>query len=93
MALTIQTLPIVKALRGSIRGEVLDDTVSRGIYATDASMYQMWPLVVVVPKDREDVIEAIRLCAEHHLPILPRAGGTSFNWSNGGPSGCGTGCV
>ncbi|MEI6066110.1 MAG: FAD-linked oxidase C-terminal domain-containing protein [Methylococcaceae bacterium] len=48
------------------------------LYATDASMYQMQPLAVVVPVDRADVLKAIRYCAEQKLPLLARGGGTSL---------------
>lgn len=50
----------------------------RGLYATDASMYQMQPLAVVVPVDRDDTLRAIRQCAEQKLPLLARGGGTSL---------------
>lgn len=66
------------ALRTGIRGEVRFDAVSRGLYATDASIYQIDPIAVVVPKDRDDVIHAMRVAAERGLRILPRGGGTSL---------------
>lgn len=75
---TMTSDPLIRALRARLRGEVLDDPVSRGIYATDASMYQMMPRAVAVPRDRKDLVEAVRICAEHSAPILPRAGGTSL---------------
>ena len=61
-----------------IRGDVLIDDVSRGIYATDASNYQIRPVAVVVPRDRDDVRAAVRIAAEHGVSILPRGGGTSL---------------
>lgn len=66
------------ALRTGIRGEVRFDDVSRGLYATDASIYQIDPIAVVVAKDRDDVIHAMRVAAERGLRILPRGGGTSL---------------
>ena len=50
----------------------------RGIYATDASMYQVVPSVIVAPKSENDVIEAIRLATEYQISILARGGGTSL---------------
>lgn len=61
-----------------IRGGILADPVSLGLYATDASMYQMQPLAVVAPLDRNDTLRAIRFCAEQGLPLLARGGGTSL---------------
>ncbi len=68
----------VEALRRQIAGDVFADEVSRGIYSTDASIYQIFPRVVVVPRHREDVLAAVRLARVHAVPILPRGGGTSL---------------
>jgi FAD/FMN-containing dehydrogenase len=64
-------------LRRELRGEVLFDRFSRGRYSTDASIYQIEPLGVVVPKDREDVAAALQIAREEGVPVLPRGGGTS----------------
>ena len=65
-------------LKKNIRGEVYLDQMSLGMYSTDASLYQIDPLAVVVPKDEEDVKTAIAIAGDHNLPILPRGGGTSL---------------
>jgi FAD/FMN-containing dehydrogenase len=64
-------------LRREIRGEVLLDAFSRGRYATDASIYQIEPLGVVMPQSREDAAAAIAIACEEGVPVLPRGGGTS----------------
>src|SRR6266851_7676823 len=64
-------------LRREIQGEVLFDAFSRGRYSTDASIYQIEPLGVVVPKSREDAAAAIAIAREEEVPVLPRGGGTS----------------
>ncbi len=64
-------------LRRELRGEVLFDAFSRGRYATDASIYQIEPLGVVVPHDREDAAAAIAIAREEGVPVLPRGAGTS----------------
>src|SRR5437016_9860046 len=64
-------------LRRETRGEVLFDAFSRGRYATDASIYQIEPLGVVVPKSRVDAAAAIAIAREEGVPVLPRGGGTS----------------
>ncbi len=65
-------------LRHRIRGDVLFDDVTRGIYATDASNYQILPVAVVVPAGEEDVRAAVEVAGRHGVPILPRGGGTSL---------------
>jgi len=65
------------ALREALRGEVRFDKVSRALYSTDASVYQIFPLGVVVPMDRDDVIAAVRMAARFRCPITMRGGGTS----------------
>ena len=56
---------------------MLFDGASRGRYATDASIYQIEPIGVVVPHDEADVVRAIQIAADEGIPILPRGGGTS----------------
>ena len=68
---------LAQRLRRVLRGEVLFDAFSRGRYATDASIYQVDPVGVVIPADEADVVAAIDLAAEMRVPILPRGAGTS----------------
>ena len=49
------TLPFIDKLKNKIKGEVLSDDYSLGMYSTDASFYQIRPLAVVLPMDNEDV--------------------------------------
>ena len=64
-------------LRREVRGEVLFDAASRGRYSTDASIYQIEPVGVVVPQTEEDARITIQIAADQGVPILPRGGGTS----------------
>jgi FAD/FMN-containing dehydrogenase/Fe-S oxidoreductase len=65
-------------LRARLSGEVRFDRVSRMLYSTDASNYQIEPVGVVVPKTTDDLIGAVELAASHGVPILPRGGGSSL---------------
>jgi FAD/FMN-containing dehydrogenase len=65
------------ALLNQIRGEVRFDPVTCALYSTDASIYQIKPLGVVLPKTRDDIITTVQLCAEHDVPLIARGGGTS----------------
>jgi len=64
-------------LRRETAGEVLFAAGDRGRYATDASIYQMEPVGVLVPRTIADVEAAMALCREEGIPVLPRGGGTS----------------
>ncbi len=68
----------MQALRKAVQGDVLADDVSRVLYSTDASIYQLKPLGVLIPRTIDDVQTAIALAAEHQVPVLPRGGGTSL---------------
>jgi len=68
---------LAQRLRRETQGEVLFDTASRGRYATDASIYQIMPIGVFVPKTAEDIASAIGIARELKAPLLPRGGGTS----------------
>jgi FAD/FMN-containing dehydrogenase/Fe-S oxidoreductase len=65
-------------LRRAVRGDVLFDPASRGLYAQDASNYWQVPLGVVLPRSIDDAIAAIAVCREHGVPIVSRAGGTAL---------------
>src|SRR5271166_1261501 len=72
-----QESAVAARLRKEVRGEVLFDAFSRGRYSTDASIYQIMPIGVVVPRTEEDAVCALQIAAEAGVPILPRGGGTS----------------
>ena len=65
-------------LRLHCAAEVLDDKVSLGVYSTDASVYQIMPICIVLPKTEAEVISAVRIAVDHGISILPRGGGTSL---------------
>jgi FAD/FMN-containing dehydrogenase/Fe-S oxidoreductase len=64
-------------LRRETRGEVLFSRADRGRYATDASIYQIEPVGVLVPRTIEDVATAMAIARESGVPVLARGGGTS----------------
>ena len=64
-------------LRRETEGEVLFGAGDRGRYATDASIYQIEPVGVLVPRRIEDVEAAMAICREEGVPVLPRGAGTS----------------
>ncbi len=68
---------LARKLSREIRGEVLFGRADRGRYATDASIYQVEPLGVIVPETIEDVSAAMAIAREAGIPVLPRGGGTS----------------
>ena len=68
---------LARRLSREIRGEVLFDRASRGRYATDASIYQVEPLGVIIPKSIDDVAAALAIAREAGIPVLARGGGTS----------------
>src|SRR4029078_5163205 len=65
------------ALSTQIAGEVRFDRISQALYSTDASVYQILPLGVVIPKTRDDVIRTVDVCRQFGASITARGGGTS----------------
>ena len=65
-------------LRKRVSGEVRFDAVSRVLYSTDASIYQMEPVGVVIPRGVEDVLAVVEVASANRVPVLPRCGGTSL---------------
>src|SRR3954470_23257366 len=69
--------PLATRLKREMRGEVLFDAASRGRYSTDASIYQIEPVGVVIPETPEDAVTAFRIAIDAGVPVLPRGAGTS----------------
>jgi FAD/FMN-containing dehydrogenase/Fe-S oxidoreductase len=65
-------------LRRVVEGDVRFDTYSRLLYSTDASMYQVEPIGVVIPRHADDVQAALKVANRWNVPVLPRGGGTSL---------------
>jgi FAD/FMN-containing dehydrogenase/Fe-S oxidoreductase len=65
-------------LRPLIKGEVLDDRVTRLLYSTDGSIYKLVPAVVVCPRDAEDVLRLVVFSQETGIPLSPRGAGTGL---------------
>lgn len=63
-------------LKGLIRGDLLWDELSRVLYSTDASIFQVEPIGVVVPRDEEDVQALVRYAGENRIPLIPRGAGS-----------------
>ena len=66
------------ALRRVVRGSVRFDQGSRLLYSTDASMYQVEPIGIVIPRHADDVRATVQVAREQQVALLPRGGGTSL---------------
>jgi FAD/FMN-containing dehydrogenase/Fe-S oxidoreductase len=65
-------------LKKRFTGDLRFDTASKILYSTDASMYQIEPLGVAIPKTQDDLQFAVELAAKYRVPILPRGAGSSL---------------
>ncbi|HEX7927710.1 MAG TPA: FAD-linked oxidase C-terminal domain-containing protein [bacterium] len=65
-------------LKKHVQGAVRFDKVTRQLYSTDASMYQIDPIGVVFPKHEDDLQAVVEVAAKHNVPVLPRGGGTAL---------------
>jgi FAD/FMN-containing dehydrogenase/Fe-S oxidoreductase len=68
---------LAQRLRKETQAELMFDAASRGRYATDASIYQIMPVGVLVPKTEADITTALAIARELKVPVLARGGGTS----------------
>jgi FAD/FMN-containing dehydrogenase/Fe-S oxidoreductase len=66
------------ALAPRIAGDLRADLYTRTLYSTDASLYQVMPYGVLIPRHADDIQAALELAAKHRVPVLPRAGGSSL---------------
>ncbi|MEE3214799.1 MAG: FAD-binding protein, partial [Pseudomonadota bacterium] len=74
----IQPLPsFAERLARELKGEVLFDAASRGRYSPDASIYQITPVGVVIPRHQDDIALTLDIARDEGIPVLARGGGTS----------------
>jgi FAD/FMN-containing dehydrogenase/Fe-S oxidoreductase len=64
-------------LKNDFSGEILEDAFTRGRYATDASIYQMMPAAVAIPRSTEDISAALSAARQTGISVTGRGGGTS----------------
>jgi FAD/FMN-containing dehydrogenase/Fe-S oxidoreductase len=76
---------LARHLRRHIQGEVRFDATSRRLYSTDASIYQIEPLGVVIPRTVADLVVTMQVAAESQVPLTARGGGTSLSGQSIGP--------
>jgi FAD/FMN-containing dehydrogenase/Fe-S oxidoreductase len=70
---------LARHLRKHIQGEVRFDATSRRLYSTDASIYQIEPLGVVIPRTVQDIHATVQIAVEMRVPLTARGGGTSLS--------------
>ena len=78
-------LGLERRLKGALEGDVRFDAFTRGRYATDASIYQIFPVGVVLPRSADDIAAALSIARESGVPVIARGGGTSQNGQPIGP--------
>lgn len=66
-------------LQSQILGEVRLDSISKHIYSVDASIFEIEPVGIVIPKTKEDLIITIRLASARGIPIIARGAGTGIS--------------
>ena len=66
-------------LKKSVNGEVRFDEITRQMYSTDASLYRIEPVGVIIPRDQDDVQAVLEIADKNKVSVLPRGGGTGLS--------------
>ena len=69
---------LAEHIKPNLKGEMKFDSVTKALYSTDASIYQIEPSGVITPKSKEDVCLVVETANQFNIPILSRGGGTSL---------------
>jgi FAD/FMN-containing dehydrogenase/Fe-S oxidoreductase len=67
-----------KKLRDSIEGEVHFDAVHKRVYSIDASIYEVEPVGIVLPKHKHDLINAVKIAHQFNVPVIARGAATGI---------------
>lgn len=76
---------IVEDLAGTLDGELRCDALTLAMYATDGSLYQVRPIAVACPANRDDVVTLAKYSLETRIPLIPRGAGTGIAGGAIGP--------
>ncbi len=63
-------------LSAVISGDIFIDIIHRAAYSTDASIYRILPLCVIMPKDVNDIVTVVKYARENNIPVVARGAGT-----------------
>ncbi len=69
---------VFKKLQQTLEGSVRADEMTRQIYSVDASIFEVEPDIVVLPKNKEDLIKTVQIARDHNVPIIPRGAATGI---------------
>ena len=78
MKLTTPIDEFLDQLAQDVAGSVRTDQVDKLLYSTDASIYQVMPHGVLIPKHADDVQAAVNLANQHQVSLLARGAGSSL---------------
>lgn len=67
----------IAELKYETKCEVLSDHISRRLYATDASMYEIEPLAVIIPRSKHDLTQALEITSRYQVPVIARGAATN----------------
>jgi len=76
---------LARELAGNVKGDLGFDDLTRTLYSTDASIYEIIPAGVVAPRDGDDVVTTVQACRGHGVPVVPRGAGTGLTGGAVGP--------
>ena len=68
----------IRELNTISTSEIKSDDLSLGLYATDASLYQIQPLAVAIPTCEADLINIVQITNKYNIAVLPRGSATSL---------------
>ena len=68
----------ITELKRNLSCEILCDTLSKVLYSTDASIYEIEPTCIVIPRTKDELQQTIKIAYAHKVPIIPRGAGTGI---------------
>ena len=69
---------IAEDLADSLDGELRTDRTALSLYATDASLFEIEPLAVALPRNASDVVRLAAYSADQGIPLIARGAGSGL---------------
>lgn len=65
-------------LKACIQGDVHFDPITRRVYSVDASIFEIEPLGVIIPKTKGDLQSSVEIAEHFHIPLTIRGAATGI---------------
>lgn len=74
----LEMATLQEKLKKHVDGDIHFDAVHKKVYSVDASIYEVEPIGIVLPKNKQALVTALQIAKEFQIPVIPRGAATGI---------------